>query len=181
MSKPIKDLIIAEYRKRFTGVNDGIVVEIRGMEATANNRMRTNFRKNGVRVTVLKNSLAKKAFGDGPLAPLHKALSGPTALVYGDKSVVDIARELITFATANKEVELKAAVLDGEYFDGKAGVERLSTFPTRAEAQAKVVTLVLSPARKVVGCAVAPGSRLLGIVKEIESRLEKGEAIAKVG
>jgi large subunit ribosomal protein L10 len=180
MSKPVKDMIIAEYRKRFTGVTGAVVVEVRGLDAAANNRMRNRFREGGVRVTVLKNDLARKAFAGGPLASLDPALAGPNALVYSDRSVVDVARELVKFATEVKEMELKAACLDGIFFEGKAGVERLSKFPTREEAQAKVVTLVLSPARKVVGCVVSPGSRILGIVKAVESRLEKGEAIAKI-
>jgi len=180
MSKPVKDMIIAEYRTRFTGVTGAVVVEVRGLDAAANNRMRNKFREGGVRVTVLKNDLARKAFAGGPLAALDPALSGPNALVYSDRSVVDVARELVKFATAVKEMELKAACLDGVFFSGKEGVERLSKFPTREEAQAKVVTLVLSPARKVVGCVASPGSRILGIVKAVESRLEKGEAIAKI-
>ena len=179
MSKPIKDMIIAEYRKRFGDVTGGIVIEIRSLEASANNRMRTALRQKGVRVTVLKNSLARKAFSGGPLEPLGKSLSGPTALVYGDASVVDIAREVVRSAGEIKELALKAAVLDGEYFEGKDGVERLSRFPTRDEAVAKVVSIVLAPAGKVVAAAKSPGSKILGIVKEIQERLEKGEAIAK--
>jgi len=181
MSKPVKDLIIAEYRKRFAGVTGAVVVEIRGLDASANNRMRTKFRAGGVHVTVVKNDLARKAFADGPLATLDAALAGPSAVVYaGERSVVDVARDLVKFATEVKEMELKAACLDGIFFAGKEGVQRLSKFPTREEAQAKVVSLLLSPARKVVGCAVSPGSRILGIVKEVESRLEKGEAIARI-
>jgi ribosomal protein L10 len=45
----------------------------------------------------------------------------------------------------------------------------LGSFPTREEAQAKVVTLVLSPARNI-----------MGVVKTIQEKLEKGEAIAKI-
>ena len=77
-------------------------------------------------------------------------------------------------------MELKAACLDGIFFAGKEGVLRLSKFPTREEAQAKVVTLVLSPARKVVGCVVSPGSRILGVVKALEKKLEQGEAVARI-
>lgn len=180
MSKPVKDMIIAEYRKRFDGVTGAVVVEIRGLDAAANNRMRNRFRAGGVRVTVLKNDLARQAFAGGPLASLDPALAGPNALVYSDRSVVDVARELVKFATEVKEMELKAACLDGIFFAGKDGVERLSKFPTREEAQAKVVTLVLSPARKVVGCVVSPGSRILGVVKALEKKLEQGEAVARI-
>jgi large subunit ribosomal protein L10 len=180
MSKPVKDMIIAEYRKRFGGVQGGVVVEIRGLDATSNNSLRTNFRKHGARVAVLRNSLARKAFEGGPLEPLGQALVGPNALIYSEGSVVELAREIVATATGTKEIELKAAVLDGVFFAGKDGVERLSRFPTREEAQAKIVTLVLAPAGKVVGGAKAPGAKVLGIVKEIESRLEKGETIAAV-
>ena len=180
MSKPVKDMIIAEYRKRFGDVSGGVVVEIRGLEATANNKLRNTLRSKGVRVTVLKNSLARKAFSGGPLDPLGPALSGPTALIYGDKSVVDVARDIVALATGSKEIALKAAVLDGQFFSGKEGVEALSRFPTREEAQAKVVAIVLAPAGKAVAAAKGPGGKVLAIVKEIQNRLEKGDAIAAV-
>ena len=60
------------------------------------------------------------------------------------------------------------------------GITADHTFPTKAEAQAKVVTLVLSPARNLMGAVKGPGGRVLGIVKSIEETLEKGEAIAKI-
>jgi len=180
MSKPVKEMIISEYRKRFGDVQGGIVVEFRGLEATNNNRLRTSFRENGVRVTVLKNNLARKAFEGGPLEKLTKSLAGPSALIYGSGSVIDVAREVMKAALTMRELELKAAVLDGELFEGAAGVDRLSKFPTRDEAIAKVVSIVLAPAGKVVATAKAPGSKILGIINEIKERLEKGETIAAV-
>ena len=64
---------------------------------------------------------------------------------------------------------LKGALFDGEYYDGDAGVKMLGSFPTREEAQAKVVTLLLSPARQV-----------MGVVKTLQEKLEKGESVAKL-
>ena len=87
----------------------------------------------------------------------------------------------MSWAKKIADLDLKGAVLDGEYFDGDKGVKRLSDFPTRDEAQAKVVQLILSPAGKVVSATTSPGSKLLGIVKEIQEKLEKGETIAKAG
>ena len=59
-------------------------------------------------------------------------------------------------------------------------MKRLSDFPTREEAQAKVVSVVLAPAQNLVGAATAPAKNIAGILKTIEEKLEKGEAIAKV-
>ena len=181
MSKPIKQMIIDEYRRRFDGVSGGVVIEIRGMDATDNNEFRNGLRKKEIRVAVLKNSLAKKAFADGPLDTLAPAIVGPSALAWGAESPVDIARELVQWAKSLDHLELKAALLDGEFFDGREGVKRLSTFPTRDEAQANVVTLLLSPYKNVLGAASSPGSKLLGAIKTIQEKLESGEEIAKVG
>ena len=101
--------------------------------------------------------------------------------MFGGDSVVDVARNLVDWAKKVKQLELKAAVLDGELFEGVEGVKRLSDFPTKEEAQGIVVQLVLSPAGNLVKAATSPGSNLLGIIKEIKSRLEEGTAIEKVG
>ncbi|HVP72354.1 MAG TPA: 50S ribosomal protein L10 [Phycisphaerales bacterium] len=178
MSKPIKELIINAYKGKFEDVSGALVLDIRGLTSNDNNTLRNGLLKKKIRVTVVKNSLAKKAFSGTALEPIGPALEGPSALAYGE-SVVDVAREIIDWAKKIKTLSFKGAVLDGQYFAGAAGVKRLSEFPTREEAQAKVVTLVLSPARKVVGCVVSPGSKILGIVKEIQTRMEKGETIAK--
>lgn len=181
MSKLIKEMIVEEYRRQFDGVTDGVVVEIRGMDATANNSFRNELRGKEIRVAVLKNSLARKAFDGGPLEGISGQLKGPTALIWGAESAVDVARELVDWAKKVEEIELKAAILDGELFEGAAGVKQLSTFPTRDEAQGTVVTLLLSPFRNVVGAATSPGSKILGAVKTIQEKLENGEEIAKVG
>ena len=179
MSKPVKELIINDYKKRFADVSGALVLDIRGLTSNDNNTLRRGLQSKQIRVTVVKNSLAKKALQGGVLEPVFPALEGPSALAYGADSVVDVARQIVEWAKKIKTLAFKGAVLDGQYFGGAEGVKRLSQFPTKLEAQAKVVTLILAPARKVVGAAVGPGSKILGIVKEIQTRLEKGEAIAK--
>jgi large subunit ribosomal protein L10 len=181
MSKPVKQMMMSDYERRFGALEGALVVDIRGIKANQNNQMRLALAQKNVRVTVIKNTLARKAFAGTPLAPLDPALEGPSALAYGAESVVDVARALVEWAKKVENLDLKGAVLDGEYYDGAEGVKRLSNFPTREEAQARIVQLVLTPAGNVVGAALGAGSRVLGIVKEIEERLEKGETIAKAG
>src|SRR5690554_6226067 len=116
MSKPVKEMIIDDYRKRFEGLDGALVVDIRGMTANDNNSLRKNLMQKQIRVTVIKNTLAKKAFDGTSLAPLDAVLEGPSALAYGAETVVDVARELVEWAKKVKQLTLKGAVLDGQFF-----------------------------------------------------------------
>ena len=181
MSKPVKELIMADYQKRFAGVDNALLIDIRGIDANENNALRLDLASKAIRVTVIKNRLARKAFAGTGLDPLGPAMVGPSALAYGAESVVDVARVLVDWAKKVQELELKAAVLDGELFEGEAGVKRLSTYPTRPEAQARVVHLVLVPAGNLVRAITSPGSLIAGVIKELGAKLEKGETVSKAG
>ena len=169
MSKPVKYMIATEYARRFDGVTGAVVVEIRGLDGKATTDVRGNLRSKGIKVTVVKNALVRRSLKGGPLASLEKALKGPSALLTGGESAVIVAREIVKVAEKEKKVVLKGAIFDGEYYDGEAGVKKLGSFPTREEAQAKVVTLVLSPARNI-----------MGVVKSLQEKLEKGESVTKL-
>lgn len=181
MSRPMKDMMVQDYKDRIGEHDSALVIGLRGISSNDTNTIRTGLAEKEIRVTVVRNSLFGKAFGDTGLAPLSEIMSGASALAYGAESVVDVAREIVELVKTYPDIELKGAVLDGELFEGKAGVEELSKFPTREEAIAQDVTLILSPARNLVGAIKGPGSALAGILKSVEEKLEKGEAIEKVG
>lgn len=181
MSKPMKEMIIRDYQARIEGTSDAMLISIRGVKAIPTSKLRRNLAGKNIKITVMQNALARKAFAGTSLEPLTKLLAGPSALAYGGESVVEVAREIVKVIATMPELELKGAVLDGQLFEGKAGVTELSKFPTKDEAIAQVVTLVVSPARKLLGQIKGPGSKVAGIIKAIETKLEKGEAIAKVG
>jgi large subunit ribosomal protein L10 len=179
MSKPLKQMILDMYRKEFDGVNDALLVDIRGIEANDNNAMRQGLAGKDIKVTVVKNALAKTAFKDTGLAHLDEMMSGPSAIAHGADSVVTVARELITWAKKLKELEIKGAVMEGTVF-GPNEIDALSKYPTRDEAQAQVIQVVLGPAGQVIGAATSAGSNIASILKAIEEKLENGEAITKV-
>lgn len=181
MSKVVKKLLMRDYTDRLEGVEEALLISVRGVPALDNNRFRNELAKKDIKVTVIRNNLAKNTLKNGPLNALLPLLQGPSALAYGAESVVDVAREVMEWAKKLEALELKGAVIDGELFSGKAGVERLSKLPTREEALAQTVTLILSPARKLVGQVKGPGSKVASILKTVEEKLEKGETIAKVG
>ncbi len=181
MSKPVKELMIRDYQERLGDTSDALVLSIRGIPANDNNNLRKELAKQDIHITVVRNNLFKHAFAESDLVSLAPVMEGPSALAYGAESVVDVARELVKWAEDIELLELKGAVLDGHLFEGEEGVKALSKMPTREEAIAQTVTLFLSPARNLVGAAKGPGSKVASIIKALEEKLEKGEAITKAG
>ncbi|MFW6058658.1 MAG: 50S ribosomal protein L10 [Phycisphaeraceae bacterium] len=183
MSKPIKELITTTYRQRFDGVTGAVLVDVRGIDANNNNRLRHDLNGKGIRITVVKNTLARRAFEQNELAPLTELLDGACAVVYpsnGDATVVNVARELVKWAKELENLEFRGAVMEGAVF-GPNEIDALSKYPTREEAHAQIVQLVLSPAQKLVGAITGPGQQLAGLVDAIRQKLEDGEEIRKAG
>lgn len=184
MSKAIKNIIMRDYQARIASAadqhTDAMIISIRGLKAVDTTRMRNGLAKKNIRVTMIRNSLARKTFEGTPLAPLGELLTGSSALAYGGQSVVEVAREIVALIAKMPVIELKGAILDGTVYKGKNGVIELSKFPTKDEAIGNVVTLIVSPAKKLMAQVRGPGSKVAGIVKAIEEKLEKGETISKV-
>jgi len=176
MSKPIKNLITAQYKQRFADVESAVLIDIRGIASNDNNKLRADLKQKQIRVTVVNNNLARGAFAGTALQNIGSLLEGPSALVYGGASVVDVARELIAIVKEIKTIQFKGAVMEGQIFNADE-IEALSKYPTREEAQAQVVQLILSPANKLAGSILGPGRKIASLVKAIEEKLEKGEAI----
>ncbi len=178
MSKPIKNLMMKAYEEAFGNVDGAVTIDIRGINANNNAALRTNLAQKGVTVSVVRNRLMVKAAQGTALEKINEILEGPTAICYGGESVVNVARELIAQAKAIQGIEFKGALMEGIVF-GPDEVEKLSKYPTRDEAQAQVIQVILGPAAQVIGAAVGVGNEIAGILKTLEEKLEKGEEIKK--
>ena len=62
MSKPVKALLRKELVRRLTGVDSLAVLSLVGIDGVTNNRLRQELLAKDVRVTVVKNSIARQAF-----------------------------------------------------------------------------------------------------------------------
>ncbi len=181
MSKAVKEMMMRDYKARMGDAKDAMVISIRGVKGTATTKIRNDLAKKQIKVTVVRNALARKTFAGTALEPLAQFLEGSSALAYGGSSVVEMAREIVAMVEKNPLLELRAATLDGQIFKGKAGITELSKLPTRDEAIGQVVALTVGPAKKLLAQIAGPGITVAGVVKAIETKLEKGEAIAKAG
>jgi large subunit ribosomal protein L10 len=181
MSKPVKDLMTQVYQQSFADLTGAVLVDMRGIAGNDTNRMRADLANKQIKVTIVKNSLAKRAIAGSDLEPLGEYLQGPCAMVYPvseEASVISAARELIEWAKEMESLEFRGAVLEGIKF-GPEQIEELSKYPTRDEAQAKVVQLLLSPAQNLASQITGPGQQVAGLVDAIREKLENGEEIKK--
>jgi len=178
MSKKVKSLIEKELTDRFHDVDAVAVINPRGIAATKTNQIRRRLREKGLRMTVVKNTLAKRAVGDGKLKGFDRLLDGPSAVIYGKASISAVARLLLEEKKNDEKIELRGMFFDGEVYIGDKGVEQVSKMPTREEAIGQLVALVLSPAKNLAGAIKGPGGKLGAILKTIEDKAKEKEGAA---
>ena len=173
MSKLVKGLIENELSNRLGDVDGVAVINPRGIDANKNHGIRRRLREKGLRMLVVKNTLAKRAVGEGKLKGFDKLLDGPSAVVYGKASIAAIARLLLDEKKNNEALELRGVFFDGELYTGDKGVETASKLPTREEAIANVIGAILGPGRKLAAALKGPGGKLGAILKTIEEKAPK--------
>jgi large subunit ribosomal protein L10 len=175
MSKFVKDLITKELALRLKEVDGVGVINPRGIDAIKNHGIRRRLHEKGIKMMVVKNTLAKRAVGDGKLKGFDKLLDGPSAVIYGKASISTIARALLDELKTDEKLELRGIFFDGEIYIGDKGVEQVSKMPTREEAVANILASILGPGRKLAGAIKGPGGKLGAILKTIEDKAKEKE------
>ncbi len=183
MSKRVKNLIEKDYGRRFGHVDAVAVINPRGIDAINTNKMRRALAEKGVKITVVKNTLARRASDGSTIDGFETLLDGPSALVYGESvdsgepaAISTVCRALVDTKKdkAFEGLELRGVFFDGEVYHGEDGVTRVSKFPTREEAISDLVGCILGPGANLAGALQGPGANIASILKAIEEK--QGEA-----
>ncbi|HEY3246469.1 MAG TPA: 50S ribosomal protein L10 [Phycisphaerae bacterium] len=168
MSKPLKEMVTDTLRRRFDGLDSACVVDLTGLDVVRTHRLRQELRAKSIRMHVVKNSLARRAFKGGPLEALGEALEGPSALVTGGTSVMDVAKELVRWSKEFPKLKLKRAIIEGER--NLVPVEEVARMRGRRELIGELLMLISSPGRAIAGCAQSPGGKIAGCLKALAEK-----------
>jgi len=179
MSKKVKNLITNELTVKFKGLEGVAVINPRGINGVKNNQIRRRLHDKGCKMTVVKNTLAARAVEGSKLKGFDKLLDGPSAVIHGpNTSIAAIARMLLDEKKNDEKLELRGIFFDGEIYLGDKGVEKASKLPTREEAIANLVGMILGPGRKLAGALKGPGGKLGAVLKTIEDKAKEKESAA---
>lgn len=140
MKKPIVDEI-AGYVKDAQSV---VIVNYCGLTVEQDTRLRKEMREAGIIYKVYKNTMMNFAFQGTACESLCPYLDGPNAIAISTTDATAPARILNKFAKEAKALELKAGVVEGNFYD-KDGITALANIPSREELLAKLLGSMQSP------------------------------------
>ncbi|UTF59426.1 MULTISPECIES: 50S ribosomal protein L10 [Gilvimarinus] len=133
-----KKAIVAEVQEAAKGALSAVVADSRGVTVDKMTALRKEARENGVWLKVVRNTLARRAVQGTDYECLVESFVGPTLIAFSTDHPGAGARILKEYAKENENLELKAAVFEGEIVD----VAMLASLPTYDEALAKLMSVM---------------------------------------
>ena len=173
MSKYVKGVVQKELEQKFAEVNDFLVLDTRGVNGNENNELRGVLKGKGIKLTVVKNVLMRRALeGKGLSSAVSLFLAGPCTVAYGGDSVVDIAKECVGWSKKVEAIGFKGGFVDGSVMDAEE-VKALAKLPNRSELQGIILLLARSPGANVAGAVAGPGGIIAGCIKSLADKVEE--------
>ncbi len=140
----LKQPIVEEISESIKDAQGVVLVDHRGLTVEEDTRLRKQLREAGVVYKVYKNTMMKRAFDGTQFEDLNKHLEGPSAIAISKEDATAPARILSKFAKEAPALELKAGVVEGNYYDVD-GIKSLASIPSREELLSKLLGSIQSP------------------------------------
>jgi len=153
MNKTEKTEVIAQLVEKLNANNKIYLADCSTLTVEKVNAFRKQCFEKKISVSVIKNTLLKKAIeraNDSKLAELIPALKGETALMFTDISNAP-AKVIKEFRKGGKKPALKAAYVEEMIFMGDEQLDALVGLKSRNELIGDVIALLQSPIQRVMG------------------------------
>lgn len=164
--RPEKRAIFKEVQEDVSGALYMILADYSGMTMPETTEFKQKLREADAKVKVVKNRLLEIATED--LGPV----SGPTAMVFGQGDVVEVAKILKKFSAEKEKPVLKGGVLEGSVLSAE-DVVALAKLPGKKELQAKLVGTLAAPMTQVVGVMNQKVCSLLYVLNAVREKKEQ--------
>ncbi|MFT4192408.1 MAG: 50S ribosomal protein L10 [Comamonas sp.] len=143
LNRSEKEAVIAEVTSLAAQAQTLVVAEYRGITVAQMTKLRVEARSKGVSLSVLKNTLARRALAGTGFEVIGDQLTGP--LIYGfSEDAVAAAKVVADFAKTNDKLVIRGGVFGGKALDVD-GVKQLANIPSKEVLLAQLLGLLQSP------------------------------------
>ena len=169
-----KKAVVAEVHEIAKSAHSAVAAEYRGLTVAEMTDLRVKAKNAGVYLRVVRNTLARRAVEETDFACMQEGLVGPLVLAFSQEDPGSAARVIKDFAKSNDKLIVKLVSFDGQLMPASE-IDALASMPTREEALAKLMSVILAPATQMVRTLGEPHAR---IVRLMAAKREKDEATA---
>ena len=175
MQKAEKERVIQSLTERLRSADALLVADYRGLTNSQLAELRIELLKHGAKLSVVKNTLTRRAAEAAGADALLAMLEGPTAIAFveADGSAVAVAKALSDAAKDTKILALRGGVLSGNPITGDE-IERLAKLPPLDVLQAQLVGVIVAPLTQLAAVLNAPLQNLVGLIDARITQLEEG-------
>jgi len=175
MNKQEKDQVIEQLKEKFDQSQYIYFTDASAMTVAQVNRLRRMCHSEGIEMTVVKNTLARKAMErlgeERKFSAIFPALEGPTAIMLTADAKAP-AKLIKEFRKDGTKPALKAAYIDSDVFFGDESLDALTKLKSKQELIGDIIFLLQSPARNVISALQSGGQTIAGLVKTLEERAQ---------
>ncbi len=143
-----KQTIVAEVNEAAGSAMSAVLADYRGLTVAQMIEMRAKARASGVYLRVVRNTLAKRAVEGTEYECLSEAFVGPTLLAFSQEDPGSAARLLADYVKEFEKLEVKALSIGGVLL-GADQLSRIAKLPTRDQALALLMSVMLAPITKL--------------------------------
>lgn len=143
------------------------LVDYRGVNVADINKLRSNFRKDGINYKVLKNTLFKKALEQvGGYEKFNSQLVGMTGVAFAGENFVAPAKIIKKYFDESKKFTFKGCYIESAFY-GADQLDIIASMPTKEEIMAGIVGSIAAPASGIVGSINAVIRDLVSVIDEV--------------
>ena len=153
LNRSEKEAVIQDVTGLAAKAQTLVMAEYRGITVADMTRLRSSARSNGVELSVLKNTLARRAVAGGAFAVASDMMTGP--LIYGfSTDAVAAAKVVAEFAKTNDKLVIRGGAYGGKALDAN-GVKQLASIPSKEVLLAQLLGLMQSPVSRIARAVAA--------------------------
>ena len=143
LNRSEKEAVIAEVTGLAAKAQTLVMAEYRGITVADMTNLRVKARSQGVSLSVLKNTLARRAVAGSAFEVAGDQMTGP--LIYGfSVDAVAAAKVVADFAKTNDKLVIRGGVYGGKALDAN-GVKELASIPSKEVLLSQLCGLLKSP------------------------------------